>query len=228
MTAIQSLQLDTISTGEPTYWPADIKKKPDLLNFFIIKGIANTNFVCETCFDMSSDRSPVVVTLSRKIVQITENCRLHNRKIDWTLFQQLLTSSLYDKLPLKTDEDITEAVEYFSNYVQKSAWEATPILVSDNKTELSLSIREKIREKCQARKHWPKTRYPNDRKRFNQITSQLKQFLSIERNQGIQTYLKNLDATTATDYSLWKTVKKLKQLILSHPPIRKVDNTWAR
>lgn len=34
---IDSLQLTTLSTGEPTYWPTDQNKVPDLLDFLLSK-----------------------------------------------------------------------------------------------------------------------------------------------------------------------------------------------
>jgi hypothetical protein len=36
---MEQLNLNHISTGEPTYWPTDCKKLPDLLNFCVTKGI---------------------------------------------------------------------------------------------------------------------------------------------------------------------------------------------
>ena len=40
--AIDSLHLNVFSTGEPTYWPTDINKTHDLIDFFIGKGLAST------------------------------------------------------------------------------------------------------------------------------------------------------------------------------------------
>lgn len=34
--------------------------------------------------------------------------------------------------------------------------------------------------------------------------------------------------TSITDYSLWRTTKKLKRPIARHPPMRKPNNTWAK
>jgi hypothetical protein len=41
---IQEKQLEILSTGEPTYWPTDINKTPDLLDFFIFKGLSHNSF----------------------------------------------------------------------------------------------------------------------------------------------------------------------------------------
>lgn len=47
------------------------------------------------------------------------------------------------------------------------------------------------------------------------------------RNSNIQVYLQRLDATAATDYFLWKAIKKLKQPIAANPSLRKSEQSWA-
>jgi hypothetical protein len=48
------------------------------------------------------------------------------------------------------------------------------------------------------------------------------------KNEGIQNYLKRLTPTEATDYSIWKATRKIKQPQHQTPPIRINHNTWAR
>lgn len=224
------MKLNIISTGEPTYWPTDSNKIPDLIDFCLSKGIANAHINCQSSLDLSSDHSPVIITLNRKIATNCKPCKLHNNKTDWPCFRQLVTSSLNNKLALQTDDDIIEAVEHFNNCIQQSAWNSTPVNLNHNDKipQYSMSIREMISEKRKARKRWQETRFPYDKTQLNSITAKLKQLLNSDKNQGIQTYLKNLNATAATDYSLWKATKKLKRPILIQSPIRKKDNTWAK
>jgi len=66
------------------------------------------------------------------------------------------------------------------------------------------------------------------KKRLNYAVRKLKTLLQNARNQGIQTYLSNLSASAASDYSLWKATKNLKHPSTTSPPIRKHDNSWAR
>ena len=74
--AIENLNLDVISTGEPTYWPTDISKTPDLIDFFVTKGIST----CKSCFELSSDHSPVILILKILGKQVLPPCNLHNSK----------------------------------------------------------------------------------------------------------------------------------------------------
>jgi hypothetical protein len=48
------------------------------------------------------------------------------------------------------------------------------------------------------------------------------------RNSCVETLLQSLTPTASSDYSLWKTTKKLKQIMKSSPPLRTPHGTWAR
>lgn len=43
----ETLGLNVISSGHPTYWPTDRTKIPDLIDFYITEGISNNYVKCE-------------------------------------------------------------------------------------------------------------------------------------------------------------------------------------
>ena len=61
---MQHNNLNYSSTSEPTYWPADLKKTPDLLDFAITNGISGIYSSIESSLDLESDHSPIIITLS--------------------------------------------------------------------------------------------------------------------------------------------------------------------
>jgi endonuclease/exonuclease/phosphatase family metal-dependent hydrolase len=65
---MEQLNLNHISTGEPTYWPSDCKKLPDLLDFCVTKGIPRDSALPTSCLDLSSDHSPVLITVCNHVV----------------------------------------------------------------------------------------------------------------------------------------------------------------
>jgi hypothetical protein len=65
-------------------------------------------------------------------------------------------------------------------------------------------------------------KHQTDKTAFNKAVNELKQLLYEEKQQAIQTYLASLTATDATDYSLWKATKRLKQPQPTIPPLRTV------
>jgi len=109
--AIDTINLSTVSGGEPTYWPTDSKKIPNLLNFGLTRDIPKNSCSTESYFDLSSDHSPVIIILNSKITTRGKPCTLYNAKIDWSYFHELLTTSLNNSTPLKTVESFNHAIQ---------------------------------------------------------------------------------------------------------------------
>lgn len=229
---VQELKLKVASTGEPTYWPSDIKKKPDLVDFFVTKGLSTMSLDCKSSFELSSDHSPILADLNCEGIEVKKPCKLHNRRTDWIQFRKLIENTLVTQIPLKTEDDLTEAVEIFNKCVQSAAWEATPnsgtSASSDPISMYPHVISDIVQEKRQARKRWQETKHPNHKTIFNKLTKKLKNILSKIKNQNMEKNLMSLDATPATDYSLWKTTKNLKRPIPFQSPLRRNDGTWAK
>jgi hypothetical protein len=68
-----------LSTGEPTYWPSDPNKQTDLLDFCVTKGIPSASAVANSCFDLSSDHTPVLITLTPQALPSETSPRLSNQ-----------------------------------------------------------------------------------------------------------------------------------------------------
>jgi exonuclease III len=230
MKATESNNLTCLSTGQPTYWPTDVNKIPDLIDFCITKGIPPTSIQADSCLDLSSDHSPVLIKLSIEIIERTKQPTLSNTHTNWDEFKRLIETKLDPKIPLKNEENILNAVEQFNSVIQQAAWNSTPVIPpgKDNIQDYPIIIKEKIAEKRKIRKQWQTNRTPANKRLLNRAIQQLKEILNCFKNQGIQDYLKHLTPTTATDYSLWKATKKLKQPQKSNPPIRTLQGGWAR
>jgi hypothetical protein len=69
--AMQTYNLSHVSTGEPTYWASDSRKVPDLINFDAVKRISVNRLHTETSFDLSSNHSPVIITLNSTVIPKT-------------------------------------------------------------------------------------------------------------------------------------------------------------
>ena len=83
VSCVDDSRLKPIFTGEATYWLSDPKKLPDLLDFFINRGIDGLHTTVESSLDGSSDHTPVIFTIntSELIREITES--LTNSRTDW-------------------------------------------------------------------------------------------------------------------------------------------------
>lgn len=92
--AIQTLRLNAISSGHPTYWPSDRAKTPDLIDFCITKGFSENYIVCKPSLELNSDHTPVLVTLDSVLRRKPRKCTLHNNKTDLFHFRKLLNPHL--------------------------------------------------------------------------------------------------------------------------------------
>jgi hypothetical protein len=100
------------------------------------------------------------------------------------------------------------AIQKFNNCVQ-AAWESTSINFNTKSNLQCSTIVKELMEKKE--KVMAIIKISSYKKWLNFLTKKLKNTFHKERSNVIQEYLKNLNCTIATDYSLWKATKKIKQ-----------------
>lgn len=120
--ALQLNNLHHLSTEQPTYWPTDRQKIPDVIDFCVVKGIALNYLKAESSFELSSDHSPILVSLSAKIIDTPSAPTLTNQKTNWEVFRDVVEDRLAIDLPLKTGAEIDEALEHLIQTIQQAAW----------------------------------------------------------------------------------------------------------
>jgi len=101
---IQENNYSYLSTGTPTYWPTDGNKIPDLLDFFVTNGIPSSYADIQPSYDLTSDHSPIIATISTAVVIRKPTPRLHNAKTNWETYRQIIQekAKLSIKLRLQT------------------------------------------------------------------------------------------------------------------------------
>jgi hypothetical protein len=119
-------QLKHLSTEEPTYWPCDRNKLPNLVDFCVTRGIPQDFTVAKSCFDLSSNHSLVLITLTPHALNQEKQQCLRNRHTNWDDFRHVINQRLTLTVSLKTKEDIEAAVKFFNDTVQWAGWKATP------------------------------------------------------------------------------------------------------
>jgi len=63
LSALRGCHCPYYSNGEPTYWPTDHHRIPDLLDFFVARGVAANYIRVESIFELSSNHSPIIATV---------------------------------------------------------------------------------------------------------------------------------------------------------------------
>jgi hypothetical protein len=77
---MENNNLKPLSSGEPTYWPTDREKVPDLIDYFVTKGIPSNLAVAKSCLELSSGHSPLLFTLAIQSKAREPQPRICNRK----------------------------------------------------------------------------------------------------------------------------------------------------
>jgi hypothetical protein len=88
------------------------------VDFCDTRGISCNFADAKSCLELSSDHSPVLVTLSTKTIHRILQPRLCNRKTDWDAYRHLLNERLLLNVPLKTDSDTEAAIKNFNYIIQ--------------------------------------------------------------------------------------------------------------
>jgi hypothetical protein len=174
-TSIAQNNLIALSASGPTYWPTDPNKIPDLLDFFIAKGISRLYFKVESCADSSSDHTPVILTISTLVIYNEPPDTLYNIRTDWGSFREYIDSKIELKKALKTTEDIDSATKYITTLIQEGCWRNTPVMERPDKNENQpLNIKYKVLEKRRLRRVWHQSRLRDDKVRLDRASRELK------------------------------------------------------
>jgi hypothetical protein len=95
-----------LSTGSPMYWPMDNQKIPDFLDFFITRGISAAYTEITPSYDLTSDHSPIIATVSTTVIYRKATPRLHNAKTNWDTYRNILQERTNLSVRLQVDTDI--------------------------------------------------------------------------------------------------------------------------
>ena len=218
-----------LSAETPTYWPTDPNKLPNLLDFFITSKISPSNTDIQPSYDLSSDHTPVISTISTTIIKRKPKPRLHNAHTNWQTYKTEICNRVNCDWKLKSCEDLEIATTRFTHILQKAAVLATP----ERKPYVPINnipstIKRLVALKRKAEATWQKTHAPDDRRIFNNASNKLKTALHKMRNDNFTEYVSTLKCS---DHSIWKPLKSRKKPTMPNPPIRKNSNLpgpWAK
>ena len=147
-TAMQKDNLFSISTGEPTYWPTDNNKLPDLIDFAIVKNIDQKLFTVKSCYDLSSDHSPVIIEINSKITSTSKTTLMYNIKTNWQMYKDYIDNNLSCNVSLKTAEELENRIEEFNVLIHEAAAVSTPTMSSNTVVkDIPIYIKKMINQK---------------------------------------------------------------------------------
>jgi hypothetical protein len=159
-----------ISSGSPTYWPTYPAEIPDLLDFFITKGISLAYTETVSTFELSSDHTPIITTISTSVINRHNTPRLHNHKTNWEKYREEITNNINLQIKLKNSEDLALAIETITKVMQQATTHTTlPLEPQKGTKNTSLDIKLLLKEKGKARAIWQLNHIPTNKTRYNQL-----------------------------------------------------------
>ena len=193
--AIHETNCFPLSTGTPTYWPTDPGKVPDLLDFYITNRISKSFMEIEPNYDLSSDHTPVIVTISTTVIHVPKTPKFHNAKTNWQTYRNILDARIQLNISLKTPEEIDVGLEELTTILQEAARQATPSPSTPSKARgnnISFDIKNLIIQKRKARKKWHRSHSPLDKTLYTQLSNRLTKKLKDAQNTSFFTYVSSL------------------------------------
>lgn len=222
--AVFQLSLQVLHPSEPTYYPTS-NGVPDLLDFFIVKGVHGLCSFPTVLHELSSDHFPVVTTINVDRSN-TNSPNLITYPFNWKEYTENLENLTDLKIPLKTPSDIDIAVCTLTRNIQYASNQASSKQTVANRYCSTMSFPPNIQilhqEKKKCRRLWESTKFPLHKTAYNRATRDLKTALKDMNNQAT---LSNLSRLNLQDGSLWKKSKYLTKAP-ERIPVLKMNNNW--
>lgn len=209
---------DISSCGEPTHWPEDPNRLPDLIDFAVTRNINRSRITSRLSLDLSSDHSPVLLEyhIDKEVSQLSYN--LTSLSTNWLNYKSYISLHMVPTSPRDATE-IDNAVDEFTRILKEAAQMATPKPKQRTTTIISSSqVKQAVARKRQLRRKWQSTRSPTAKANYRAAVRQLKLLLSEERQEKFATYLEGLTPRAETNHSLWKATKGFKRPQIKIPP----------
>lgn len=211
---------------DPTYYPSDERRLPDILDFFLSSKFLPYMSI-EATPDLSSDHCPVIMTICSQPLVIKYRQSLPTRNVDWHKFRDILSNNTNLNVLLKTPTDIENTIEQFNILVHNAASESSSRYehTAYRYPNIPTYIRELIVAKRRCRQRWQRERLPHMKTQLNRLSRRLKAVLVQYRNDRFMNFTENL---TTKDKPLWHTARRL--LRYSTPPfcLKKPTGEWAK
>lgn len=223
--------LDIESPGKPTYWPADPKKIPDLIDFAVTKNIRRDFISVDAINELSSDHSPVLFRLFHepKTIEIPQS--LTTTQTNWLRYKKYISTHIHTNYEIESIGDINDAVTILTNMLITAAVNSTPLKEGGNEVREYISNQEieaLVMDKRRLQREWQRNRSPAAKSRLKEAIKKLNAALNKEKNDLRFQFISNLSPNGSKKLSLWKASKSLKTPTVLENPLRDNNGEWAR
>ena len=158
-----------------TYWPSHLNRVPDILDFFVHTLPNHINYNLTNLSDLSSDHTPLLLTLNIQHVSLKTFPTLTPGKTNWNKFSHIVEKNISLNIPLKSTFDIDSAILALTNVIKNAKLDSSPPSITPyNNKSLPEYLSQLLAVKRRARNRWQRTHLPSDKRYYNNITCSLK------------------------------------------------------
>lgn len=227
--ACQRFDCHPIPPSGPTHWPADPNKIPDVIDFFVVKGIPSHNVKSECEEDLSTDYLPVLLTISNTPTRDAIPQSLVNKTTNWDRYRELVHENVNLNVRIQNQDDLDEKAENFSAILLQSIRQCTKYTNrSVPSIEYPKFICSLISRRRKARKTWQRHRTHENKQKFNRLSKDTTKAIREWKNHTFHEYLTSLAPTKEAGYSLWAAAKHIRRPPPFNSPLRNESGSWAK
>lgn len=228
--AITRVNGNPITPGNPTYWPSDFNKIPDIIDFFVCKGVPINNIISDTVTDLGSDHIPVTLTLNNLPVLRPTPRPLANNSTNWDEYRNSIDQQINLSIRIVSPEDLDQCAEQFTSILQQSCENSTVYrdLIPSPTVDYPKFIMELIKRRRRARKKWQRNRTIENKQTFNRLCRETARAMHLWKNETFEKYLTALAPTKEAGYSLWTASKRIRRPPTLSSPLRSSTGNWVR
>lgn len=222
--AINNLHLTAVSTGHPTYWPSDPRKIPDLIDFFICKGIGKGTLSVRPSYDLSSDHSPIIGKWTNYGLGMVNKKTLTT---DWKQFSNILEHEWSPWVNIRSADDLNFSIKNFTNILIDAAKRSSHFKESNNSHSSKIKTKLLVATKRRQRRLWQNYRSKENKRLLGKASRELRQHLSEDREEEFKRFTQKLTPNGKGNCSLWKAVQERNKPRDHIPPLR-TSYGWAK
>lgn len=196
-------KLDHVSPGSPTYWPTDLNKLPDMINFAITKNIPRSLLSADCLPELSSDHSPVFIHVFRLAETVEKTDRLTSHKTNWLKYRKYISSHIILSPQLNSESDIDKSTSTLESILVAAAQSSTPQTYTKDPypKRTNKQIQQLVHEKRRLVREWQSYRSPSAKQKLKDATKKLTKALKQEEEHAKRRYIEKLSTTFTMENS---------------------------
>lgn len=221
-TYIQAHNAQLLYTPSHTHYPQN-GTTPTTIDICIYKNILHISDI-ENMDILSSDHTPVTVTLNNQYTEEHTRTLTSYKHTDWSAFRKELNTHIIINNQINTTQDIDTEIQKLTDIINTLKHKHTKqIIINTNRDPFPQHITQLITRRNNIRKHWQRTQNLQYREQMKELNKEIRKEISNWSNEKWQNKLNSLNTK---DYSLWKFTKSLKRKNIYIPTLTHNNSTY--